>query len=1800
MSFVRISVWGRRVAAACLTATILCCFAEGQAAQNQSQKKGSAAAASPDRARQVLIANARALESRGRPDMAIQLWQQILLSDPNNLEALAGIARDYKLTGATKEGAAALDKLRQVNPNDPNISKIEGLSSNRAQSDQLRKAGDLARQGKNDDAMSIYRELYGDRPPDGDIALGYYQTLYGTASGKAQAIAAMRALSQRNPGDRRYAVALGRMLTYDAGTRAEGIRILQQHPQDADARSALRQALVWDAANPNSAAQLREYMKLHPQDTEMAAHLKENEQKLAQMNSGIARTPEERAAFAALNAHHLEEAERRFRALLDKNPANGRASAGMGFLRMQQNNFGGAVSFFTLAQQNGYDAASVRTALATSRFWFTMGEASQSYNAGQLDNAAAKYREALAMRPRSPEALNGLAGLYVKAQQYAQAEAVYEQLLKIEPRNVDAWRGLFVAYARDGQNEKALAVANQFPPAVKTAVNRDPDYLGTLARIYKAQGRTEDAQRVLSQALALPFPEGGAKLKDDTRLQYAGILMEAHRFSQAAAMYGQILEDDPSNLSAWMGLVSAHHQLNQDAQAIADVEKMPPATYESALNDTGFLSMLAAIYQQNNQFDIAQNLLERSAKLQAAGGGQASLQSQLQLAGIYLQRNNTDQAYALYRQILTAHPDRVEAWKGLIATLQATNHTNEALQQLAYIPPAVRAQLETDPQFIQAVASIYAATGDLPHATQYMQKVQQYYARIGQAMPADMAIQNAWLLYNTKNDRALYPALMRLGSRQDLTIAQREAIQTIWASWAVQRAGVAMDLGENDRAVEILEAAALAFPENVEVHRILAGGYLKTGRAKEALNIYKQLPMDNAGVPEYQGAIGAALGANDKNAAEIYLRQALQRFPNDYHILGLAARFEQARGDNQRAADYWKAAIASMPANTPTDKLAHELAYPDVNPKTHRAMTAADLQRLLDPAYAAANDPFPKTVKLPPLPSYGPDPYLGKAPVIPNEQPNTIARQTDIPTAPATTTIEEPLPQEPDLRHAVPQPQSTAPANTSTPLPNDSGTTNHHRRHGSKSSAQPGDPGYQGRMNLPATDENVTTTEPVQGTVPAQQPVFIPVPQTTVPATQPQLSLPWNPPVTNAPQQNQPAGQPLNSAPINSPPFNPEPVIPASPRQGVPPAVIPPPQASLSDRKPDIRTGLRLSAEPTGDKAATTQAQFADQTDAQLTQGSASQVRNIENVPVLPPSQLVVQSTDVARATEQPPTFSGVQYTPSAQEAATGAYSAQHPQPQNNQVQTNQPQSQSQVQGQVKQTPLSQPTPQQAQQPAAPKQAKPKRPAAKRERVPTLVTAPGEQPQAPAVAAEPQTQAQQPAAQQPDAGISDQELQDRSLPPLRGPWVKVRREPQPISPRDEAELALRSLESSYSAWLGGTGLMNYRSGDLGYDRLAALESPFEIATPLGYNARLSFIAKPVFLDSGQADGTSIIRVQESTTAGRELVNIPQPLGTEVNTGPVAGSSSTPTIPPQQNASGIAGEVQLAFPNLSFAVGTTPYGFLVRDITGRAQWRPGNGPFTFSFVRDSVKDTQLSYAGLRDPGNASLSFPGSIWGGVIATQGNMQFARGDAMSGYYFGVGGQYLSGFQVKDNTRFDGTGGAYWRVKALPEYGNLSIGVNFFAMHYSNRQDAFTYGMGGYFSPQSYFLANVPFTWAAHQGTRLHYEILGGFGVQAFQEDVTPLFPLPGQKASEVGLNNAALPALTSVGPNYNLRANGAYQITPHWFAGGFVTANNARNYQAASVGFSIHYMFRAQPSTVTAPTGMFPTDGLRPFTVP
>jgi hypothetical protein len=620
-------------------------------------------------------------------------------------------------------------------------------------------------------------------------------------------------------------------------------------------------------------------------------------------------------------------------------------------------------------------------------------------------------------------------------------------------------------------------------------------------------------------------------------------------------------------------------------------------------------------------------------------------------------------------------------------------------------------------------------------------------------------------------------------------------------------------------------------------------------------------------------------------------------------------------------------------------------------------------------------------------------------------------------------------------------------------------------------------------------------------------------------------------------------------------------------------------------------TGLRITSQPMGNLAAESLARFAEQTDSQLMQGSATVLRSAPVTAQAPaPVRIVPVPTAGGRA--QTGQYDAVQYTPSAQEAATGAFSSSH---QETAAPVAQPQPRPVEQAKPAPLPVTQQsthTTRRSRRRTAQTLGTPGTRTAQRTAATDGTLIYREDQAASPYSAQSDLPAQQPQTPSTGAGLTDEELQQRNLPPLRGPWVRVQRDAHPISPREQAEMQLQAIESGYSSWLGGTGLLSYRSGSLGYDHLTAMEAPFEFSLAGGYHARITIVAKPVFLDSGQADGTAQSTVLASSTSGTTMKTIPQPIGT---------LTTTDTTPPaQQNAVGLGGEVQLSFPHLSVAMGSTPYGFLVQTFTARFLWKPGNGPFTFSFNRDSVKDSQLSYSGLRDPAGNSLGTLGQIWGGVVANSGNLQYARGDEQSGFYMSVGGQSLTGYKVQDNTRIDGAGGAYWRLWSAPEYGRLNIGVNFFAMHYNKNEGAFTHGMGGYFSPQGYFLANVPFTWTGHYMTNWHYTVAGGLGVQAFQENQTKLWPLVDDTAIETAQGNPLLPDKTSVGSNYDLHGQVSYQISPHWFAGGYTSANNTRNYSSFSAGFFVRYLFREQPSTATAPTGLFPSDGIRPFTVP
>jgi tetratricopeptide (TPR) repeat protein len=1786
------------------------CLSFGIPASLAAQATASGRAGVPvavESATQSLLDKAHALEARGRMDMAAQTWQQVLLADPNNTEALGGLARAAKLSGNAPLANSYLDRLRAINPNDPNIGRVQNMLTQQNQNAELQQAGKLAEAGQYAQAMIIYRQVFGPQPPAGDWALAYYETESATDEGRPHAIEGLRTLMERYPADSRYQIALGRILTYNPRTREEGRKLLERHPSDPHAVEALRQSLLWDAASPASASDIRAYLSKH-NDTQLSDALRKQPRNRA---GGPALTPAERAlnaqveaAYHALNTNHIQEAEQRFKEILADNPDSARALAGMGYVRMQESNFGGAISFLEQAQHDGASDPGLVAALSSARFFYTMSQGAIALNENDLPTAEKQYQAALVMRPASPEALEGLAGTLMKAQQPDIAIQVWDRYVKVKANSPIAWRGLFMAQYGAGNAALALQTERTIPAAVHQQLMSDPEFLRTLASAYSAVGRDADAQRVLRTALDLPFPTGAHGLKAETQLQYAGLLQQANRLDQAAGLFRQVLAIEPGNTDAWEGLVRIEHTMKQDPAALQTLESMPPGSYDQAMRDPGFESTVAAIYQAQNKPDIAQSILEKAVAQLTTNGQRPPLGVQLQLAGIYLSQNNSRLAYPLYRQILSENPANMDAWKGLLSALHSTGRDREALAEVQQIPAAVRRQLENDVDYLQAVGNIYSGLGQPREAMLFLNRVQQHYALQHANPPADIDIQNAYLLFNGSNDTGLYRQLMILGTRADLTDDQRRSVQTIWSLWAVRRANQAAAAGNDKRALAILNAAARSFPDNPGVLRALASGYARSGQPKQAVAIFKSQDMTSASAGDYESAVGAALAANDMKTAETWLRFGLNAYPKDAPMLVMGAKFEEARGDSGRAAAYYRASLAAMPPPDPGAELANELNRPAQAGGAlpgGRGQGPQDLAALLGPgggsdtaaAAQAAAETEPAAPARPYLPSY--ENAYGTAPVqlgqfpgnAPNSQSAQVPMQNAVPAYMANPNAQPPANRPSTLKDYVPQsaieePQGGYAIPREQPLPPQSYAQTAPSAGGSYPDNQAA---YQ-RQQI----QQLTRQAQIQGLPPEysqqsgsvemagdQQP-FGAGPLSYQPAqtgTQTGSSYPQN----SLPQQ---AGQPGQGKPdvVYGPyvPYVPTAPSPVPVQLGDPAAQgKPPQQAEVTDVLPTAKyvpnaKNRRKTGTSSHPDIAEAQAQSARRRQSNpVMTGQSRPPAEDASAPTEQAQYNPAQAQTQVQTQVQPDNQIPQPLPPAAAPAPVPTQNLSQPYPPNSAQSTPQPGEYGQQYPQPGVRP-----------PTASPTAKQRKPSPQPATNSTIAEQPGML--YPGVA-QPLAQESYPAvgaAAPQGTPPTDADLVARSLPPLRNynPTAAAAPGP-PLSQRDQTQLALDALEASYSGWIGGTGFARYRSGSPGLHRLTDLEATFEASEVAGKTARFTIVAQPVFLESGTIDTATL---QASTGIIPVLGTLP------------ANAAATPA---PQSASGVGGELQMTTTNFGAAVGYTPYNFLISNITARLRWRPKGSHFTLFGDRDSIKETELAYAGLRDPGSVTPFFAGNIWGGVMSTGGGARFDSGNEKAGFYLSVDGASLTGVHVLTNKKYEGVTGAYFQIKVIPGVGSLNVGGMLFGMHYTSNELGLSYGTGGYFSPQSFFLAAVPISLTGHYKTDLHYVIAGSIGVQSFQSGSAPYFPL--DRAIETSSGNLTYAATTNTGPSYSVNAEGSYRIYDNWYVGGFLNGNNTNNYNTVTGGFFVRYLFQPQnPSEDAPPTGIFPLEGFRPLRVP
>lgn len=413
--------------------------------------------------------------------------------------------------------------------------------------------------------------------------------------------------------------------------------------------------------------------------------------------------------------------------------------------------------------------------------------------------------------------------------------------------------------------------------------------------------------------------------------------------------------------------------------------------------------------------------------------------------------------------------------------------------------------------------------------------------------------------------------------------------------------------------------------------------------------------------------------------------------------------------------------------------------------------------------------------------------------------------------------------------------------------------------------------------------------------------------------------------------------------------------------------------------------------------------------------------------------------------------------------------------------------------------------------------------------------------------------------------------------PLRpAPAQAPRRRPVSVAtdPRDDILREISEIRAQRSAYAAGGLSLRSRDGQRGLDELTDLELPVEFSfAPSAGRVRLR--AVPVFLDAGNLDGREL-----ALFGAMPLVE-----------GVVAGDREDLSF--SQDDAGIAVGLVYEVANLRLDFGSTPLGFREEDLQGGIRWAPRVGDLIWQLdmSRRSVSDSLLSYAGAFDPAL------GVNWGGVMRTGGRIDLAYDGGPFGLYTNGAFYTLEGNNVQDNTQYEFGAGFYGRAIDRDDM-RVTWGINATSLFYEHNIRYFTFGHGGYFSPQFYLSLAVPVEWMGRE-KRWSYRVSGALGIQSFREDDAPYFPTNDALQSALVTfqqNEPTVPVESRydgqsvTGLGFNLSGELEYMLAPQVSIGATIGFDNARDYeQFNGMGF-LRYWFRPQAQVPMPPSRLAP----------
>ncbi|MGD4472208.1 cellulose synthase subunit BcsC-related outer membrane protein [Xanthomonas citri pv. citri] len=670
---------------------------------------------------------------QGRDDLAADTWKKLLGIDPDQPDALLGLAQIDLAQGRQSEARKRLQQLEGAHPQSPQAQRLRVAigargSSSAGEDSNLRNARRAASAGRYVEAARSYEAAFAGKPPPPNLALEYYQSLAGTPTGWERARDGLRRLQSSDPDNPSVQLALAQVLSYREPTRRDGIAQLRTLAQRADvggpARSSWRQALLWLNAGMADAPLYQAFLAGTPNDAEVTA-------KLGQLRAQrtTATTPADPngvllgEGFRALSANNLSAAEQRFTQVLRARARDPEALGGLGSVRLRQQRFAEAQELLRpAAAGNG----KWRNALESARYWQQLQQAETARARGDLAQARQLIEQAVQLLPNEPAGHVALGDLQAAGDPVA-AEASYRKALARDADNAGALQGLVGLYSRQGRLQEASALFDRLPAAERAKSGGQALLRSNVQRARARQfldaGDAVSAQTELEAAMV--ERPGDAWI----RLDLARLYQQAGRPDQARSVMDGLLAvhgDQPEALHANALLA----QESGDWQGAYDsLDRIPAAARTPAMTQLRATAWIELQARQARQL-VAQGRVGEAQQLLAPVTS-PRIEDRLQYASVLLRAHQDAELSAVLRQLqaTTMTPEQLRRYQGLRSAY--TLRQVDALRELGNLEGAydalspVLAQQPGNRDAQAALARLYAAAGEHRQALAIYQQILQ-------------------------------------------------------------------------------------------------------------------------------------------------------------------------------------------------------------------------------------------------------------------------------------------------------------------------------------------------------------------------------------------------------------------------------------------------------------------------------------------------------------------------------------------------------------------------------------------------------------------------------------------------------------------------------------------------------------------------------------------------------------------------------------------------------------------------------------------------------------------------------------------------------------------------------------------------------------------------------------------------------------------------------------------------------------------------------------------------------------------